>query len=88
MSTSTATGLVTLDEIVAARERIRAAARVTPTLEVRAPEGSAVRRLWLKAESLQPMGAFKIRGAYNMISQLPAEALSRGVITYSSGNHG
>ena len=34
------------------------------------------------------MGAFKIRGAYNMISQLPKEELERGVITYSSGNHG
>jgi threonine dehydratase len=44
--------------------------------------------LFLKAESLQPMGAFKIRGAFNMISQLPKESLARGVITYSSGNHG
>ena len=34
------------------------------------------------------MGAFKIRGAYNMIAQLPKEQLDRGVITYSSGNHG
>src|SRR5690349_4153754 len=46
------------------------------------------RPLLLKAESLQPMGAFKIRGAFNMISQLPKENLERGVITYSSGNHG
>jgi threonine dehydratase len=45
-------------------------------------------RLWLKCESLQPMGAFKIRGALNMLAQLPREALDRGVITYSSGNHG
>src|SRR5262245_35145229 len=37
---------------------------------------------------MQPMGAFKIRGALNMLSQLPREQLSRGVITYSSGNHG
>ena len=44
--------------------------------------------LFLKAESLQPMGAFKIRGAFNMIAQLPKENLERGVITYSSGNHG
>ena len=34
------------------------------------------------------MGAFKIRGAFNMLAQLSAEALARGVITYSSGNHG
>jgi threonine dehydratase len=42
----------------------------------------------LKCEQLQPIGAFKIRGAYTAISQIPAEARGRGVITYSSGNHG
>ena len=71
---------VSLDDIRAARERIRGVARYTPLIEA---DG-----LWLKAESLQPMGAFKIRGAYNMIAQLPPEARQRGVITYSSGNHG
>jgi threonine dehydratase len=71
---------ISLDDIRAARERIRGAARYTPLIEA---DG-----LWLKAESLQPMGAFKIRGAYNMIAQLPPEARRRGVITYSSGNHG
>jgi threonine dehydratase len=87
--------LVTLNEIKAARERITTAARVTPLIEVpfprpAAPDTSepASRRLFLKAESLQPMGAFKIRGAYNMVSQLTADQLARGVITYSSGNHG
>src|SRR4029079_10155096 len=44
--------------------------------------------LWLKCESLQPGGAFKIRGAYNMIAQLSPDERRRGVITYSSGNHG
>jgi threo-3-hydroxy-L-aspartate ammonia-lyase len=44
--------------------------------------------VWLKCESFQPMGAFKIRGACNMIAQLAAEARAAGVITYSSGNHG
>src|SRR5687767_6302985 len=58
---------VTVEEIRAARERIRPAARYTPLIEV---DG-----LWLKAESLQPMGAFKIRGAYNMVAQLPKEQL-------------
>jgi threonine dehydratase len=42
----------------------------------------------LKLESEQPMGAFKIRGAYNAIRKLPDPARKRGVITYSSGNHG
>ena len=44
-------------------------------------------RAFLKAESLQPIGAFKLRGAYATIASLPAADLARGVITYSSGNH-
>lgn len=94
----TTTQLVGLDDIRAARERIRAAARVTPLLEVPWPAAARERpagdrdrphpRLHLKAESLQPMGAFKIRGAFNMVAQLSPVELSRGVITYSSGNHG
>jgi threo-3-hydroxy-L-aspartate ammonia-lyase len=80
---------VTLDEIRAARERIKSAARYTPLIDVPyPPEVSSDIRLRLKCENLQPMGAFKIRGAFNMISQLPKENLERGVITYSSGNHG
>ena len=88
------TEFVSLDEIKAARERIKKAARYTPVISApwpgpKAPEGPyAPYALWLKAESLQPMGAFKIRGAFNMISQLSPEQLKRGVITYSSGNHG
>jgi threonine dehydratase len=79
--------LVTLDDIEAAAARIRPAARVTPLLEVPWPT-SGTGRLLLKCENLQPMGAFKIRGAYNMLAQLPKEELRRGVVTYSSGNHG
>ena len=89
---------VTLEEIKAARERIKATAVYTPLLEVPWPAQAASRdpqaasrkpqagKLFLKCENLQPMGAFKIRGAFNMISQLPKG--SAGVITYSSGNHG
>ena len=92
MGTPTVTALVTLRDVEAARERIRSAARVTPLIEVPWPTDSRRptpdSRLLLKAESLQPMGAFKIRGAFNMIAQLPPEQLKRGVITYSSGNHG
>src|SRR5712692_7731163 len=43
---------------------------------------------YLKLESLQPIGAFKLRGAYNAVRRLPDPAGKRGVITYSSGNHG
>jgi len=82
--------LVTLAEIEAAAARIRPVARVTPLIEVPYPssDGNAAGRLFLKCENLQPMGAFKIRGAYNMVSQLSADQRRRGVITYSSGNHG
>ena len=44
-------------------------------------------RTWLKPESLQPVGAFKMRGAYNAVSSLSDEERSRGVVTYSSGDH-
>ena len=72
--------LVSLDDIRAAADRIRDVARRTPILEA---GGIA-----LKCENLQPMGAFKIRGACNMIAQLTPAARAAGVITYSSGNHG
>ena len=72
--------LVTLDEIRAAAQRIRGAAVRTPLL--RWDE-----RTWLKPESLQPVGAFKMRGAYNAIASLTDAERARGVVTYSSGNH-
>ena len=76
---------VSLAEIAQARERIRGVVRETPLLDVSAAAG---RRLYLKCENLQPGGAFKIRGAYNMVAQLTDDERQRGVITYSSGNHG
>lgn len=89
--TTLGASLVTLDDIAAAAERIRGVARRTPLIEMSwpdAPAGDLSRRLFLKAEHLQPMGAFKIRGAYNYLAQLPEAERRRGVITYSSGNHG
>src|SRR5690349_13549326 len=80
-----ALSLVTLDDIAAARRRVAPIARVTPLVDVSV---AAETSLALKCESLQPGGAFKIRGAYNMVAQLSDEERRRGVITYSSGNHG
>jgi threonine dehydratase len=77
--------LVTLAAIRAAAERVKPIARVTPLVDVSAVAG---RPLFLKCESMQPAGAFKIRGAYNMVAQLTDDQRRRGVITYSSGNHG
>jgi threonine dehydratase len=80
--------LVSLDEIRAAAERIGEVARRTPLLAERRGFATDLGRLRLKCENLQRGGAFKLRGAYNFIVQVPEEARSRGVITYSSGNHG
>jgi threonine dehydratase len=93
-----ASGLVTLDDIEAAAERIRGVAVCTPVIDVKlGPDRRGEPRrggpsgppsIALKCENLQPMGAFKIRGACNFLAQLSPEARAAGVITYSSGNHG
>ena len=84
---------VTLDDIQAAQQRIAGVALRTPLYRVerarlrmaKLPEPAF--DLYIKAESEQPIGSFKLRGAYNMVAQLSPEELRRGVITYSSGNH-
>ncbi len=79
--------LVELDAIREARRRIRpVAVRTTlyPSDVLSRELGFDVR---LKLESLQRTGSFKFRGAYNFVAQLPDDVRSRGVITYSSGNH-
>ena len=73
--------LVSLAEIEAAAERVAGTVVETPLVRL---TGTNV---WIKCESAQPIGSFKLRGAYNMIAQLSPEQLGRGVITYSSGNH-
>jgi threonine dehydratase len=83
MTVSEAAGLVDLD-------RIRAAARTLAGITIRTPLvpfGPPEARHLLKAESLQPIGAFKLRGAYVAVASLKREERARGVITYSSGNH-
>jgi threonine dehydratase len=60
---------------------------VTPVIESRALNTRAGRRVLVKPETLQPVGAFKIRGAYNRIVQLSDEERRRGVVAVSSGNH-
>jgi threonine dehydratase len=80
--------LVTLDDIRMAAERVRPLALTTPLLGPFVVDESQRGSVWLKCENLQPMGAFKIRGAANLISQLTPAERAAGVITYSSGNHG
>ena len=81
---------VSLDDIRLASARIRPLARVTPLLEATDISGDVTpaRPLFLKCENLQRSGAFKIRGAANMMLQLDPGDRARGVITFSSGNHG
>ena len=78
---------MTAPEVTAAAVReaataLRGVARRTPLVRVPALD------CWLKLENLQPVGAFKIRGAFTAVRRLPQDARSRGVITFSSGNHG
>jgi threonine dehydratase len=86
MATTTAPALLTLPVFQEAQTRIRGVAARTPLVRLFDPrfEGAEV---YIKAEGLQPIGSFKLRGAYNKIAQLTPEQRSRGVITYSSGNH-
>ena len=78
---------VTIDEIRAARERIRGVITRTPLIRLRhgidgAPE------IWLKLENLQPINAFKLRGAANAVAMLPPDERAKGVWTISAGNAG
>ena len=79
---------VTLDDITAAAARVRGTAMRSPVMALPWPGPGEAHPFFIKCENLQPMGAFKVRGAFNMLAQLPADARARGVITYSSGNHG
>ena len=78
----------TLADIRAARERIRALARVTPVYSSETLGRRSGRPVFLKAENLQRTGSFKIRGAVNRIARLTEAERAAGVVTASAGNHG
>lgn len=78
---------VTFSDIEAARERIDGIVNQTPIVADEKLSAAIGAKAYLKAENLQRAGSFKIRGAYNKISQLSDEEKSRGVITASAGNH-
>lgn len=77
----------TLDEIRAARERVAAVAEITPMESSRFLSEIAGVPVYLKAENLQRTGSYKIRGAYNRLSQLTEEERAHGVVAASAGNH-
>lgn len=78
---------VTFEDVASAHERIRAHVKRTPVLTSSTIDAMSGARVFFKCENLQRMGAFKIRGAFNALSQLSSEEKSRGVIAFSSGNH-
>jgi len=78
--------LVTIEDVRRAAANLAGVALRTPLLAF-GTAGSGGPRVLLKAESLQPIGAFKIRGAYHAISTLTPDERARGVVTHSSGNH-
>jgi threo-3-hydroxy-L-aspartate ammonia-lyase len=81
--------LVSLDEILIAAARLRGVTVRTPLLAFPGAAGaSGPPALLIKPESLQPTGAFKLRGAYNAIAAMLADARPPGVVAHSSGNHG
>ncbi|RDH79148.1 threonine/serine dehydratase [Mycolicibacterium moriokaense] len=77
--------LTTLEDIQAAAARIADSVVRTPLIPARWADEK--RPLWLKPENLQPIGAFKIRGAFNAVGRLSDAERARGVVAYSSGNH-
>ena len=79
--------LPTYLDVVAAAGRIHGVAHRTPVLGSRTLEQASGAQVFFKCENLQRAGAFKIRGAYNSLSQLGADERRRGVVTFSSGNH-
>jgi len=86
--------MITLEQIKHAQQGLRGIAARTPLISFyqpaikdSIPRPDSLGELYLKPESLQPIGSFKLRGAYNKITSFTDEERKRGVISYSSGNH-
>ncbi|MCB8881240.1 pyridoxal-phosphate dependent enzyme [Acidisoma cellulosilytica] len=83
--------MITLDDVRTAADRIKGYVRRTPLMDASLaqrsplPDGAS---LLLKLESLQVTGSFKARGAINQLLSLPPDAVARGIVTASGGNHG
>jgi threo-3-hydroxy-L-aspartate ammonia-lyase len=79
--------MISIDEIRAAAKRIAGVAHRTPVVTSAALDAMAGRKLFLKCENFQRVGAFKFRGAYYALSRLTEEERKEGVVAFSSGNH-
>ena len=78
---------IRFEDIAAAARRLQGHAHRTPVFASRSLDDMTGAQVFLKAENLQRMGAFKFRGAFNALSQFSPEQRERGVIAFSSGNH-
>ncbi|MFF4710579.1 threo-3-hydroxy-L-aspartate ammonia-lyase [Streptomyces eurythermus] len=78
---------LTFADVREAAARLQDVAHRTPVLTSRTLDSLVGAEVFIKAENFQRIGAFKFRGAYNAIAQLPPEQLAKGVAAYSSGNH-
>ena len=81
------TDAISFDDVCSAGDRLNGIVHVTPVATSRTLDALSGRTVFLKCENLQRGGAFKFRGAYNMISRMPEDARQHGVVAYSSGNH-
>src|SRR4029434_10864611 len=79
--------MLTFNDILEARERLRGVAHRTPVLTSRQFDERSACEVFFKAENLQRVGAFKFRGAYNKLASLSDDERKRGALAYSSGNH-
>jgi threo-3-hydroxy-L-aspartate ammonia-lyase len=78
---------IDLGDVLGAAQRLRGVAHRTPTMRSRQADALSGAQLFFKCESLQRMGAFKFRGAYNALAQFNPEQRRAGVVAFSSGNH-
>jgi threo-3-hydroxy-L-aspartate ammonia-lyase len=81
-------GAPSYEDVAAAASRLQGIAHRTPVQTSETVDARTGARVFFKCENLQRAGAFKFRGAYNAVSRLSPEQRGRGVLTYSSGNHG
>lgn len=80
-------GLLTLEQVNAAADRLGPVVRLTPVIASRMLSDCTSEQVWLKCENLQRTGSFKARGAYNRIADLSVKERDRGVVAASAGNH-
>jgi threonine dehydratase len=78
---------ITLEDVMAASERVKPLARKTPVYTSRLLDAAAGMHVFLKCENLQRGGSFKVRGAMNFLASLSDEERKHGVVAFSSGNH-